>query len=157
MVFLWPNRTIYTTIQPRQPAFFTSALVKSLPPSSLVVIGPDPNPLRPTGMLWQANAGMRFRIMSGYAVPWPDDYPQDPADQVIMDYELGRAVSPSVTPASIRAELVQQRISAVVLGPGTANLTAVVSVFSAAIGRPPLVTGGVTAWLLAGSHGAPAV
>ncbi len=151
-LFLWPHPPVAPTT-PSPPTFFSTHLVKVIPASTPVVLGPAPDPATPQGMLWQADANERFRIMSGYAAPWGDDYPSDPADQLLVSLQLHRPIPPSVTPDTIRTELNRLHIGAVVLTPQQSNLDDAITMFTAAIGRTPQATGGVLIWLLSGPGG----
>lgn len=49
------------------PAYFTSEGVAALPPDALVALLPAPSPEDTKAMLYQAEAGQRFRMLGAYA------------------------------------------------------------------------------------------
>ena len=50
------------------PAFFTSGAVRSVPQGSLAVTYPYPITSTAQPLTWQAESGMRFRMLGGYAI-----------------------------------------------------------------------------------------
>lgn len=50
------------------PAYFSSSAVARVPAGSVTLVSPYPSVANPAGQLWQAVAGMRFRIIGGYAL-----------------------------------------------------------------------------------------
>ena len=52
---------------PPVPAFFTEARdLRTLPTGTVALVAPYPGPQTPMAMLWQADAGMRFKMPGGY-------------------------------------------------------------------------------------------
>ena len=65
----WP----YSYEPARTPAYFTSAAVERVPEGSLALTYPVPRYPSSAPMLWQAEAGFRYRSVGGYVItPRPD-------------------------------------------------------------------------------------
>jgi hypothetical protein len=147
-VFLWPHRPVSTIWRAPRPSFFTSSTVRNFPSQSVIILSPVTNATRPIGMLWQAESGMRFKLISGYAVPFPSDYPTDPITVALNALAQGAAVPPTISRSEIAAEIRYLRAPAVVLGPSTPNLPGAQRFFAGVLGKPPMRIGGVYVWLL---------
>lgn len=108
------------------PAFFQSGHDDSLVPAgSVAFVAPYPGPAVAAGMLWQADANMRFRMVGGYFLgPGAHGKPtfgQHPGAlaQAVSAIAKGKAVpSPDgLVGAAIRQEVVGEHIDEVIVGP----------------------------------------
>jgi hypothetical protein len=136
------------------PAFFTSRSVDRIPPGSVVLVAPFAHyPQTVAPMLWQALSGMRYRMPEGYFVS---------ADA------LGRAqFGPTMTPVSDAMEAIQAGLEPTPLTPAMrarlddtlrgwgahtvlvgpmAERPRMVRFFTALLGRPPALDGGMAVW-----------
>lgn len=136
------------------PAFFNSrADLARIPQGSVVLSAPFGSNLDQAPLLWQATAGMRYRIPGGYAIiEGPPPYyrsfgPPDSALQSAVD-DAASGSDPAADP-SRRQELLDQlrawRVSTVVVGEGDAAGSEV-AFFSDLLGRPPDHVDGVYVW-----------
>jgi len=135
------------------PPFFTTAAVRTLPRDSVALLLPFPRKGRQNvAMVWQAAAGMWFKMPGGYFVgPDPGggarhDAPPTTATKALVQAQVGRP--PKLTPAlraAIAKDFATWRVGAVVLGP-TPNRQAVAGFVTELLGRPPQQVGGVQLW-----------
>ena len=105
-------------------------------------------------MIWQAEAGLWFRMPGGYFIgPRRDsDLPRfdanpTPTSNAFQRISQGRPV-PRLTPARRRllaADLVRWRVGSVVVGP-MPNQAAMVGFLTQLLGRPPRTVDGVHLW-----------
>jgi len=137
------------------PAYFTSNQIGRIPAGSLVVVAPVARPERPWVQLWQAEAGMRFRMEGGYLLV-PDAHghasfssPLSPAATTVTAIELG--ATPPFPDAAVASDLRARRVSTVIVGP-MAHREQVVALFTRLLGAAPAQTGGVDVW-----YGVPAL
>jgi hypothetical protein len=153
LVPLLPNGALPMS-QASVPAFFTGAAVRTLPRGASVLVAPFARgPYDSDPMLWQAEAGMWYRMPDGYAImPGPNgmaEYgPRGTATSNAMAAIQGGAAPPSLTPAlrgQVLADLATWRVRAVIVGP-MPQRDAMARFFSELFGRPPTVTGGVDLW-----------
>jgi hypothetical protein len=136
------------------PPFFASAVVRRIPPGSVVLVAPFAHyPPTVAPMLWQAMSGMRFRMPEGYfvgadAAGRAQFGPSaTPVSQVMEAIQAGRSPPPP-TPAVHAALLGVLRgwhVQTVLVGPMGHQAT-MVQFFSALLGRPPTPLGGAVAW-----------
>lgn len=133
------------------PPFFSSPAVDAIGPGTVVVAYPWPDASDNQAQLWQAEAGMRFRLAGGYFI-----VPAGPARafsyapvtlaSTVFD-QLRAGPAPDQTPQlrrSLRSELAGWRVESMVASPPTG---AAVDWLTWLVGRPPdQVTGGVAAW-----------
>ncbi len=149
LVPAWP----YSYEPARTPAYFTSAAVRGVPEGSLALTFPVPRYPASAPMLWQAEAGFRYRSVGGYVItPRPDGAGTFAGgvtawERVVGQAPAGRlgAVEPQVR-AALLLEMEQLDARSVLVAdrPGAA---AVVRVVTDLLGRgPDEVTGGVSAW-----------
>jgi hypothetical protein len=140
------------------PAFFTSTAVSAIPDGGVALVAPFPNrPDTVAPMLWQAAAGMRFRMPGGYMVgPTPSGRPTfEPiptATSTTMAAIRNGGPTPPLTPALRRRlldDLAAWKVTAVLIGP-MPNQAEMVAFVSALLARPPTSEGGVYLWLLPG-------
>jgi len=145
------------------PAYFTTGAVDAIPAGSVVLtypydIDPDNDP-----MLWQAETGMRFKILGGQAsTPGPhgaatsDVAPLPPPElqqlfraAMFGDLKGIGAVAPPFDPATfaaIRRFCVQYDIGTVLLQPLGVEALMVARYLTAALGRAPAASGGIDVW-----------
>ncbi len=132
-----------TTI--RTPEFFTTAAQNRIPAGSVALVvpyvkGPDDE----QAALWQANGGMRFRMVDGWMiVPGPHWGGADAISRA-----LDRARTITVTRPlrdAIVNELRVRRVRTVILGP-TPRRARDISLFTRVFDRPPVPVGGVELW-----------
>ena len=149
LVPAWP----YSYEPARTPAYFTSAAVERVPEGSLALTYPVPRYPSSSPMLWQAEAGFRYRSVGGYVItPRPDGRGTFAGGVTAWERVVGqapagrlRSVEPQVR-AALLLEMEQLGARSVLVAdrPGGA---AVVRVVTDVLGRgPDEVTGGVTAW-----------
>jgi hypothetical protein len=135
------------------PPFFTTAAVRSLPRDSVVLLVPFPRKGRQNvAMVWQAEAGMWFKMPGGYFVgPDPGggarhDAPSTTTAKALVRAQAGQA--PKLTPAlrtAIAEDFATWRVASVVLGP-TPHRQVVAEFLTELLGRPPEDVGGVQLW-----------
>jgi hypothetical protein len=136
------------------PAFFDSAAVKRVPEGSVALVAPfarDTNTSEP--MLWQAVAGMRYRMPEGYATG-PDDKGKfsflpipTPLSQRMESIQKG--MRPPPLTKTVRAQLLDEirrdRVATVIVGPFP-EYEPMVAFFTRLLGRPPETVKGVDVW-----------
>ena len=135
------------------PPYFASSAVESVPEDSLALTYPVPRFPASAPMLWQAQAGFRYRSVGGYAyTPRPDGRGTFAGgitawERVVNQAPSGRLgeVAPQVR-AALLLEMDQLSARSILVAdrPGADD---VVRVVTGVLGRQPdEVTGGVTAW-----------
>jgi len=143
---LFPRIPFPSTLLPL-PLYFRSSAVVQLPQDAVVLVAPFSRSGHGTAMLWQALAGMRFRMPEGYLfVPHHANIADPPPSatlDVLTALELGQ--QPTITPtlrAGLLADLERWQVSAVLVGPMPYR-TRVVALYTALLGNPPREDGGV--------------
>jgi hypothetical protein len=133
------------------PSYFSSRESGRIPAGSLAVVAPVARPERPWVQLWQAEAGMRFRMEGGYLLV-PDAHghasfsgPLGPTADTVTAIEVGATSVSSEAAGSVASDLRGQRVSTVIVGP-MAHRDEVVALFSQALRSEPMQTGGVAVW-----------
>ena len=136
------------------PPFFTGGAVRALPRDGVALVVPFPRRGRTNvAMVWQAQAGMWFKMPGGYFVgPDPGggtrhDAPPTTTSVVLNRIQRGRR-PPELTPAlrrKISRDFASWRVASVVLGP-MKNREAMRGFLSDLLGRPPASAGGVAVW-----------
>ncbi len=149
LVPAWP----YDYVQARTPGYFTSAAVERVPDGSLALTFPVPRFPDSAPMLWQAQAGYRYRSVGGYVItPQPDGHGTFRGgvtawERVTAQAAAGRVpvLAPQVRAAVLlEMERLQAHSVLVVDRAGSQEVARVVEVV---LGRgPDEVVGGVTAW-----------
>lgn len=153
LVPAWP----YSYVDAEVPAYFTSGAVDAVPEGALALTYPVPRFPSSAPMLWQAETGFRYKSVGGYLIT-PDAEGAGTFRGGITDWErvvsqapIGRLgpVAPQVADA-LREEM-DELDAAAVLVADVQGSEAVVRVVREVLGRAPdEVTGGVSAWYLAG-------
>jgi hypothetical protein len=136
------------------PAFFTGEGVRALPRDEVALVVPFPRVgRRNEAMVWQAEAGMWFKMPGGYFVgPDPGggarhDAPPTTTSVILNRIHRGRR-PPELTPELrrwIAADFATWRVTSVVLGPMD-NREAMAGFLTDLLGRAPATTGGVAVW-----------
>ncbi|HUZ09594.1 MAG TPA: hypothetical protein VMU76_05435 [Acidimicrobiales bacterium] len=158
----WP----YPSYPSDVPQLFTSAALRQIPAGSVAMTYPYADVLSDQGMLWQASARMRFRLVGGYAlVPGPDRaasydaFPSDlasvPATFVADDQGTSPAnVMPGTTEATateVRRFLERYKVETVLADPVGARPASALSLLEEAIGAPTRA-GGLEVWFGVQGH-----
>ncbi len=145
----WP----YSYERSRTPAYFTTDAVERVPSGSLALTFPVPRFPQSAPMLWQAEAGFRYRSVGGYVItPEPDGSGTFRGGVTAWERVVGQAPAGRLTavPPQVRAALLleMERLDArSVLVADRPGAPAVVRVVTDVLGRAPdEVRGGVTAW-----------
>jgi hypothetical protein len=153
LAFLFP-RTPFPSTRASVPAFFDSAAVRRVPEGSVALVAPfarDTNTSEP--MLWQAIAGMRYRMPEGYATG-PDDngkfsFLPIPTPLSERMEAIQKSQRPAPFTAEVRArllaELRRDRVETVIVGPFSEH-TRMVDFFTRLLGSPPESVDGVDVW-----------
>src|SRR3989449_4500586 len=144
-------RQPFPTMPIAAPSFFTTpALVDQVPAGSVALVAPFAYDWRlAVPMLWQSEAGMRFRMPEGFAwIPGPSYVPHRSA---LGDAMAGIAKSRSAPAMTSEARLAYARdlrawqVETVIVGP-MGNQDQMLRFFSDLLARPPAEEGGVFVW-----------
>jgi hypothetical protein len=159
----------YPTPSPGIPSYFTSTSpqdVRAIAPGSVVLTYPYPFPPQSNAMLWQAEAGMRFRIIGDYAITplgngsgdgtlAPPTLPPSLMETLFLSaYQGGPGVAGLPPPdastlSQLRAFIVRYQVGTVLVVPSGGRPDIVTHYLTAALGRPPAIRGGVEVWPIA--------
>jgi hypothetical protein len=135
------------------PAFFTGTSVSRIPAGSVALVIPYSAAGDARAMVWQAQAGLRFRIPEGYAFV-PDAPPRgwrlSPPPSATQDQTLAIADGTASTLTDetrqqMLAELKSWNVQTVIVGPMT-NEQQEVDLFTTLLGGPPQLVDGVNVW-----------
>jgi len=139
---------------PATPAFFADGGVRALPRDGVILVVPFPRVgRRNEAMVWQAEAGMWFKMPGGYFVgPDPGggarhDTPPTTTSVILNRIQRGGR-PPELTPElrrRITADFATWRVASVVLGPMD-HREAMAGFLTDLLGRAPATTGGVAVW-----------
>jgi len=144
-------RQPFPTMPLAVPSFFTTpALVNEIPAGSVALVAPFAYDWRlAVPMLWQSEAGMRFRMPEGFAwIPGPSYVPHRSA---LGDAMAGIAKSGSQPPMTPEARLAYAgdlrawQVQTVIVGP-MARQDQMLQFFSDLLGRLPSEEGDVYVW-----------
>ena len=138
------------------PAFFTSSEVQRIPEGSVALVAPWTVDTRNDDpQVWQALAGFRYRMPSGYAyLPTGDGglrtgIHEDLLESTLHDITFGRGETPDLTQPPVRAELTRDLerhdIRTVIVGP-MAHQGRMLRFLEALLRRAPEQHGGVYVW-----------
>jgi dolichyl-phosphate beta-glucosyltransferase len=155
LAFLVPSAPLQSAPVVATPAFFTTSAVTTLPRDGVALVVPFPRKGRDNeAMLWQARAGMWFKMPGGYFVgPGPGgdgtlrEAPPTTTSRALDRIRRGER-PPDLTPAlrrRIAADLEHWRVGSVVLGP-MPHRRAMAGFLSDLLGRPPERLAGVGLW-----------
>jgi hypothetical protein len=135
------------TSVPPQPAFFTADAMR-IPTGTTVLLAPLPFDFSWDAELWQADAGVRFKIVGGYIHGGERDHPATipTLAAAMQSIELGRPTSSEpAAVARMRDELANSGVHTVVLGP-TAWHAALHTLLADICGRDSVYDQGVDVW-----------
>ncbi len=147
----WPYWTRVTQV----PRYFSSSMVTAVPQGSVAALYPFPDAGDAIPMLWQVEAGLRFKAPGGrFVVPAPGSAGTPASDRQTLTGEvLGRLAHgrpPAMTPAlrrALRAQLRAWGVRAVLVQPTGQRPALVMPFFEWLLGRPPDIrSGGISAW-----------
>ena len=150
LVPLFPRQP-FPTMPLAVPSFFTTpALVDQVPAGSIALVAPFAYDSRlAVPMLWQSEAGMRFRMPEGFAwIPGPSYVPHRSALRDAMAGIAKRGSEPVMTSEAQLAyarDLRAWQVQTVIVGP-MGNQDQMVRFFSDLFGRAPSQEGGVFVW-----------
>ncbi|HUY86957.1 MAG TPA: hypothetical protein VMU77_07555, partial [Acidimicrobiales bacterium] len=145
----------FPMVDSKTPPFFTSSAVKSIPPGALVDIYPFPRDTAAEAMLWQAQSGMRFKMLGGFAlVPGPDGKGQeDPKFPEVTEIWFGSAYwlagpMPIYQSAinGIRTDLRIHHVEVVIVSKVGKDPQGARNLITASLGSPPFSKGGIWIW-----------
>jgi dolichyl-phosphate beta-glucosyltransferase len=136
------------------PAFFApDGAVARVPEGSVMLVAPVTTYADVDAMLWQASAGMRFRMPEGYVfVPAGVNTPPSATAEALEAVAAGRPPPAASADAAIRSELAGWHVRTVVVGP-MPNRDATVALLTGVLGRPPESVQGVSVWWDVGVRG----
>jgi hypothetical protein len=146
LVPAWPYRAPGPV---KVPAYFTTSAVDRLAPGTITLVYPFPINTEPEAMIWQAEAGLRFRMLGGYfVVParsgsqyWTPTFTQETLTALLAGRPVDR--SPALL-ARLRDQLGGWHTGAVLVHPVGPDP---VGFFSWLLGRPPDDrAGGMVEW-----------
>ncbi len=155
LALLLPTSSFAAIALPTPPLFTNARLISAIPDGSLAYVAPFPrNDVSTVApMQWQAETRMRFSMPGGYVlVPnragtlQSTSAPVDGLSKVIQDLQVGGVAPPRSTWRSLRALLVADHATTVVVGP-MPHENAVATFFTALLGTPRRI-GGVDLWRL---------
>jgi len=135
LVPAWP----YSSTPSDVPAWFTSS-EPAIPVGAVVLVYPLASFADDRAMVWQAAAGLRFRMPGGYAVfAGPGGHATFSSAPSMLQQALalcweGRALP--LTPDSVRSQLRAWGIRQVVVSPGAPGATCAARLFGNALGAP---------------------
>src|SRR5262249_25131427 len=129
---LLPSATLLDALSAKvvAPAYFTSARVQRIPKGSVALVAPWTVDTRnPDPQLWQALAGFRYRMPSGYAYRPTGDgglrtgIHEDLLEATMLDITFGRGEPPDLAQPGVRDELLDDleahEVRTVIVGPMT--------------------------------------
>jgi hypothetical protein len=130
------------------PEFFTSRAVETVREDSVALVAPIPSAFDSDAMLWQAEAGMRFRMLGGYFVG-ADPLGRDGSAllDAVTAIETGGPAPPldATSRQRMLTELQSRGVATVIVGPMPRH-DAEIAFLTALLGSPPTSTGGVELW-----------
>ncbi len=152
----------YQEVATAVPAYFTGHAVDRIPPGSVVLTYPYPYTPDNEAMLWQAVAGMRFRIIGDQAIipgrggrttSAPETLAPPTAEALFLDAMYGtpriQATVPpldATTLGQLRAFCARYDVGTVIVDPVGLYPDVAVTYLTAALGVPPERDGGVDVW-----------
>jgi hypothetical protein len=134
------------------PRFFTGEQVRLVPAGATALVLPYPRPDQPSAMLWQAEAGFRFRMAGCYCtVPGPDGRatfhgPTSQLTTAVIQVEQGiTSARAALGDAGVRDAFARLHPDAVILGPA-ANGEQLSALITGLTGMRPRDLAGVRLW-----------
>ena len=146
----WP----YSYVEAGVPAYFTGGAVERVPQGSVALTYPVPRFPESAPMLWQAEAGFRYRSLGGYVItPRPSGAGtfqggQTDVERLFGDVRRGALVpQDAALDARVQAELVRLDVESVLVATSVPGSAEAVRYLTALLGRAPDErTGGVAAF-----------
>ncbi|HST66034.1 MAG TPA: hypothetical protein VLM05_12670 [Mycobacteriales bacterium] len=152
---LLPAQLSYAVQDAGVPPWFRSAAAQQrVPAGSVLVTVPAATPTDAAAMVWQAEAGYRFKVPFGYSLH-PDAqgtgrFPPEPSKFLTVVSRVGRGTLPVLSPADIvtmRTDLARWQVRTIVVTmPDTPQRAAVLEVLGRVTGRAPEPDTGAWVW-----------
>jgi hypothetical protein len=154
LAFLAPSAALPSSPVVAAPPFFTTSTVSAVPRDGVALVVPFPHKGRANqAMVWQAEAGMRFKMPGGYFVG-PDangstlrESPPTTTSRILDRIQRGGS-PPRLTPAlrrRIAEDLARWEVGSVILGP-MPHRRVMARFLTDLLGRPPDRLAGVDLW-----------
>jgi hypothetical protein len=136
------------------PRYFRSSAVSAIPSGSVALTYPPPTPVTAQTMIWQAHAGLRFRMVGAYlfANDKRGEFTLQPNNGVtetfLADVWLGKARVPASVAVRkrITRDLDAWDVSTVLVALKEPHSAAAVRLFTEILGTSPRNTQGVAVW-----------
>jgi hypothetical protein len=145
------------------PSYFTSDAVRRIPEGDVVLISPYPSVAQAQPQMWQSVAGMRFKIIGGYALSRGAGgsstvFPAVLQPERVQRFLWARASRGAPYPdgpvpeadarlaCDLRLFLKRYDVGTILVSRVGANPDAVAMLYTQALGKPSAKEGGVTAW-----------
>lgn len=145
----WP----YAELPAAVPTFFTSRALEAIPQGALVATYPYPVTSIDQPMDWQAQTGMRFRLLGGYDIGPDADgsgtyfaFPNTIEYCLVQVYVHGVVEGGICAPHQIASALKTLGVTAVLIGVAEPHADIARGVFSSALNALPRAVGGVLVW-----------
>jgi hypothetical protein len=136
------------------PRYFSSSDASAIAPGSVALTYPPPTPFTSVTMMWQASAGLRFRMVGVYM------YAQDGhgvfttspnhsfTEVMLYDIWAGKPTSATTQAVvrNIRRDLATWRVSTVLVATRAPHSNAAVSLFTKLFGRAPAYRDDEAVW-----------
>ena len=163
VIFLIPNWPYSGTTPADVPSYFTTRAIDRIPPGSVVLMSPYPSKAEVLPQLYQAAAGMRFRIIGGYGIfstsagtastLMSSLRPYD-VEAYLWAKETGTPPYPVVPIPTKHAKLVRDtktflrnyHVGTVLVTTAGTDPQAAYALFDQTLGPPSVVDGQVSAW-----------
>ncbi len=159
LVPAWPAPSAPAAV----PSYFSGAAVDRIAPGTVALISPYPSVAETQPQLWQAVAGMRFRIIGGYGLfAGPDgtstNFPATLRPEDVQRFLWTRGTGGAPYPAGrnpvltgrlvcqLRGFLKAHDVTTVISTPDVTDPVALGTLFAGALGRPSTREGGVRVW-----------
>ena len=146
---------VYTAQAVSTPEYFQSSSLAQIPEGSVILTYPPPAPATSATMMWQADAGLRFKMIGAYMFGVDDrgEFVLVPNHGTtatgLYDIWAG-TTAPGLTPDVLKQSVVRDvkawHVFAVVVALDQSNARTAVSLLSDALGRAPVESDGVAAW-----------
>ena len=151
VIWVWIPRPL-PTVDVGTPTYFTSSAVDRIPRGSVALVLPYVgDSQQDEAMLWQAQAGMRFRMPEGWAIVPGDHF--GPQSQTRTTFGLltpGTTHVSDAAASAMRADLKRWHVQTVIIGPyhrvNPGMRESTVKVMEQVLGRAPIEQGGVQVW-----------
>ena len=154
----WP----YPSVSANVPSFFTTRAVDAVPNGSVAIVYPIPRAPYDQALLWQADAGMRFRQPGGYAIgPSPSGaatffpFPNDVENCLDQLYSSGAVPAGICDRGALLPSLRQLRARAIVIPVSQPYAALARRTVAQALHQTPVLDHGVWLWSCAAKGSAP--